>query len=812
MANSTMSRSTFLKTAAMAGATIAATGTIERAQADEAAGQASRAVTADEAVAAIDPFADTLAAPGFGNNFAAAVATDGEVSGVATFSGGRNRPAPHTGHPSPMITGHVGPNATPIAPVEAPAAWDYEMDIVAVGGGYGGLSAIAWAAQNGYSALLVEKNSETGGASAHSAFNCSIVGGTKVQIQQGYFWPTDTFDINEIVNDLNNQLHNSVDLELLRATATASPVWFDWMIDEEKADWICITSRFGNKDVIEGTTTSILGNKYATDLLTNNAIDAGATVLLDTQATNLVVEDGRVVGIKARDLKEGKDIYVRGEHGVILTAGHFGMNLDLLEQYVPSAYMQCSTGGPMPWATGECFRMGIGVGADVSGYNSWSGWDGAADEYWGSGSGNYWNYFWSGERQLAKNPWLLLDVNCERLPYFVSSGNAAQRGSEFQPGFWTRCQGMGDNADCTAWNASVGNRSYCIFDDDYQTNVWKFRSAHTAADKGRIPVTTEAGLKSEQFVTCDWVGEFNAAIERGAAFRADSLEELAELVGLDPDKLVAAVEHWNEIVASGDDSDFTPQYMPDWLVPVQKPPFYCIPNSTQIAKIMTGLRVNGRMEVLNPHGDAIPGLYAGFFTAGGICGESDYGGVFGNPTLACGAAISGIGGLMAVRAALGNPITEDDWCDEAKALNEAAKQARSEAYLASAADGSYMKDKTVPQMVLDSEQAGSQRMYDIDTTDPAGPYTDGTYTGTGIGVGGAINVTIEVSGGKISVTDISPNNETRGIGGFEAIEDGTYARLVEDAQGSGFDAISGATRTSEAIQAAVRAALGQAAA
>ena len=68
MANSTMSRSTFLKTAAMAGATIAATGAIERAQADEAAGQASRAVTADEAVAAIDPFADTLAAPGFGNN------------------------------------------------------------------------------------------------------------------------------------------------------------------------------------------------------------------------------------------------------------------------------------------------------------------------------------------------------------------------------------------------------------------------------------------------------------------------------------------------------------------------------------------------------------------------------------------------------------------------------------------------------------------------------------------------------------------------------------------------------------------------
>ena len=810
MANSTMSRSTFLKTAAMAGATIAATGAIERAQADEAAGQASRAVTADEAVAAIDPFADTLAAPGFGNNFAAAVATDGEVSGVATFSGGRNRPAPHTGHPSPMITGHVGPNATPIAPVEAPAAWDYEMDIVAVGGGYGGLSAIAWAAQNGYSALLVEKNSETGGASAHSAFNCSIVGGTKVQIQQGYFWPTDTFDINEIVNDLNNQLHNSVDLELLRATATASPVWFDWMIDEEKADWICITSRFGNKDVIEGTTTSILGNKYATDLLTNNAIDAGATVLLDTQATNLVVEDGRVVGIKARDLKEGKDIYVRGEHGVILTAGHFGMNLDLLEQYVPSAYMQCSTGGPMPWATGECFRMGIGVGADVSGYNSWSGWDGAADEYWGSGSGNYWNYFWSGERQLAKQPWLLLNKACERLPYYVATGPFTKKGEEFQPGFDIRTHGMGDLSNCAAWNASVGNRNYCIFDDDYQTNVWKFKSAHTASDKGRVPVTPAAGLKDEQYVTCDWVGEFNAAIERGAAFKADSLEELAELVGLDPDKLVAAVDEWNKIVASGDDSQFTPQYFPDWLVPIQKPPFYCIPNSSQIAKIMTGLRVNGSMQVMTPQAQVIPGLYAGFWTAGGINGESDFGGLMGNCSLAAGCAISGIGGLMTVRAALGNPITEDDWCDEAKALNEAARQAKSEKYLQQAADGSYMQDRTVPQMVIDSETAGSYRITDVDYVTPEGSFKDGTYVGTGTGVCGDINVTLEVKDGRISVADISPNNETKGIGGYEAIEDGTYARLIEDAQGSGFDVISGATRTSQAIQAAVVEALKQA--
>ena len=86
---------------------------------------------------------------------------------------------------------------------------------------------------------------------------------------------------------------------------------------------------------------------------------------------------------------------------------------------------------------------------------------------------------------------------------------------------------------------------------------------------------------------------------------------------------------------------------------------------------------------------------------------------------------------------------------------------------------------------------------------------DGTYTGTGAGMGGDINVTIEVSGGVIKVVDISPNNETQGIGGYEAIEDGTYAAQIESAQGSKIDGIAGATITSDAISAAVHAALEQ---
>lgn len=610
---------------------------------------------------------------------------DGEVGGLPTFSGGRVRPKKGEGHPLPQFTGYVGEDAKPIIPVEVPAQWTEEADIVIVGAGYGGLTAASWAAQHGSNAILLEKYTEVGGTSAHAAINMCVGGGAKEQIATGYFWPKDTFSLNQIVNKLNNEYQNSVDINLLHATVIANPIWMDWMQEEQNAGWVCVGSCYVRPEIADHSTTTVIGNRPTCDLLADNAEKAGAQILLNTTAETLVVENGRVVGVKATS-KDGSEVYYKGKNGVLLTAGHFGMNLDLIEQYCPSAYMQASTGGPMPWTTGECFRMGLGVGADVSGFNSWCCWDGASDDYWGSGDGNYWHYFWSGERQLAKNPWLLLDKAGNRLPYYAADFTAGN----LQPGFDIDTYSMGDLTNSAAWMASIGNRNYCIFDADYATNVFNFKSAHTALDEGRTPVHEGDGTPEQDFVSQDWEAEFRKAIDRGAAFEADTIEELAEMVGLDPEKAADQVEKWNEIVASGDDSEFTPQYLPDWLVPVATPPFYCIPNSGQIGKIMTGLRVNEEMNVLRADSTPIEGLYAGYYTAGGICGESSYGGQFGNASLAGGVAISGVGGLMAVRAMFGDPITEDDLCDEAKALNEADKKRQSEAYLAKAADGSYL--------------------------------------------------------------------------------------------------------------------------
>ncbi len=81
---------------------------------------------------------------------------------------------------------------------------------------------------------------------------------------------------------------------------------------------------------------------------------------------------------------------------------------------------------------------------------------------------------------------------------------------------------------------------------------------------------------------------------------------------------------------------------------------------------------------------------------------------------------------------------------------------------------------------------------------------DGVYEGSANGMGGAVKVTVTVSGGKITVVEVGEHNETAGISD-PAIEQ-IPAKIVE-AQSADVDAVAGATVTSEAIKEAVKAAL-----
>ena len=86
----------------------------------------------------------------------------------------------------------------------------------------------------------------------------------------------------------------------------------------------------------------------------------------------------------------------------------------------------------------------------------------------------------------------------------------------------------------------------------------------------------------------------------------------------------------------------------------------------------------------------------------------------------------------------------------------------------------------------------------------------GTTNGTGKGMDGLITVTLLVEDNHITCIETTQEGESQSVGGYEAIRDGVYANMIDAAQGSDIDAVSGATITTAGIRQAVEAALAQA--
>jgi hypothetical protein len=79
--------------------------------------------------------------------------------------------------------------------------------------------------------------------------------------------------------------------------------------------------------------------------------------------------------------------------------------------------------------------------------------------------------------------------------------------------------------------------------------------------------------------------------------------------------LQAAVDRYNSFVESGTDTDFgkpAPKYK------IQTPPFYAAWGTPLVHDTRSGLRINGKCQVVDMHGQVIPGLYCGGESAGGF--------------------------------------------------------------------------------------------------------------------------------------------------------------------------------------------------
>lgn len=111
--------------------------------------------------------------------------------------------------------------------------------------------------------------------------------------------------------------------------------------------------------------------------------------------------------------------------------------------------------------------------------------------------------------------------------------------------------------------------------------------------------------------------DFAEAQEVGRGFKADTIEELAEISGMDPQILAKTISDYNGYVERKCDDEFC-KSAESLVYKVEQGPFYAVQCRVQAQGTVGGIKINDSMQAVTQQGKVIPGLYAGGADAGGL--------------------------------------------------------------------------------------------------------------------------------------------------------------------------------------------------
>jgi succinate dehydrogenase/fumarate reductase flavoprotein subunit len=193
----------------------------------------------------------------------------------------------------------------------------------------------------------------------------------------------------------------------------------------------------------------------------------------------------------------------------------------------------------------------------------------------------------------------------------------------------------------------TGMRPLEYYDPDIQhyTRI----PAHLVYDEGGREVGPIGSFKSnDESINFEWSEDNLQEVDAGHIRRANTLAQLAAMIGVDPETFVESVERWNRFCEDGVDRDF--RRPPGTMMPIHTPPFYSIEAWPTITNTQGGPVHNARQQVVDPFGAPIPRLYA----------AGEMGSLFGHLYLLAGNnAECFIGG----QTAGGNAAAEEAWSE-----------------------------------------------------------------------------------------------------------------------------------------------------
>lgn len=450
--------------------------------------------------------------------------------------------------------------------------WNKEADVVVVGYGGAGVSAAIEAANAGSRVIVLEIAETPGGSTTQCGAYLYLGGGTALQRACGI---EDTVDT--MFAYMKKAIGRSCDDEILRLYCEKSPEAYDWLVAngvsfEEKA---MLDGHDSGRP--EGYGLLFTGNERAFEYaavatpvprghgaycepdkmfggyspgpglfepLKKAAEAAGVEAICKAEAKRLIQDGtGRVVGVAA-DI-EGAETMIKAAKGVVLTAGAFSMNDEMIADYCPDALLAGGRVGNVN-DSGAGIVMGQEAGGAVRG-----------------------------------------------MQYIDAAHFLYQYGEGLMYGI--QVDGRGARVASEDWYGSfVGQKVY-----------------HSDPAVGFVIADADAAAQVVE----------NYGMTAEVAAEADTIEALAEAVGINPSSLSASVDRYNSLCDAGVDEDFHKEAK--YLTGIRVPPFKAFFSGASASTMLTlgGLKVDANMRVLSKKSKPIPALFAAGRNACALQGE-----------------------------------------------------------------------------------------------------------------------------------------------------------------------------------------------
>ncbi len=447
---------------------------------------------------------------------------------------------------------------------KAPSNIEKTLDtqVVVVGSGASGMAAAVRSQLNGNKTILIEKMPTLGGDTILNA-GTLIATGSRYQREV----MKETKDSPELTYaDIMRIGKNRNDPILVKMVSEKAGSIVDWLIDDLKIPYGPAATQYPDHSAerqlgVEGRSPNFI--RTMSKIFT----DHGGQILMETKATDLIYKDGKVEGITAVNA-DGDKLTIKADE-TILASGGFGANTKML----PSTLKGYLFYG-LPGEQGEGYQMATKVGAQNINMDLVKVYPQGVETTPNNG--------------LAATASSTATINDTGAIYVNKHGKRVinEKAS------------LGELTDITV--IQPDKILYLVMDN--------------TGYKRYLDKSLEDKLVPNEEELLKWLGIKNEG--KPVMVKANTIEEAAKAIGIQPDALVATVQAWNVMAQNGKDTEFGR----DQPNPVVAPPFWIVEQKPRFATTLGGLKANADMQIMNKEGKHIPGLYGAGAVVGGANG------------------------------------------------------------------------------------------------------------------------------------------------------------------------------------------------